>query len=302
MTSDGNAVAIKEYLPSALALRQPGELIPGHFSKPNLAGLSHRPQVLFRGREGARADFPSQRGARAELLPRQRDGVYGDGLRIGPFAAGAHLRASNAKGSKLGEAFIRQIFSGVCGGLREVHANKLLHLDLKPANIYLRTDGTPILLDFGAARQTINADAPKLTPMYTPGFAPQRPVFEGGGRWGHGRIFTASARLDVRLHGRPAAAAGRPAQDRRQDGQPHYARLDGGVFARTWCDMVHSLPRYWIRWPARKACSRCRRCCSMRHRSPPPAPGQPGSTSWAGQWRGAGRANVGSAGPQENRR
>jgi serine/threonine protein kinase len=76
------------------------------------------------------------------------------------------------KGSRLNEAFIRQIFIGVCAGLREVHTNKLLHLDLKPANIYLRTDGTPIVLDFGAARQTFNADVPKLTPMYTPGFAP----------------------------------------------------------------------------------------------------------------------------------
>jgi serine/threonine protein kinase len=83
-----------------------------------------------------------------------------------------HIARLGAKGSRLGEAFIRQIFLGVCGGLREVHANKLLHLDLKPANIYLRTDGSPILLDFGAARQTINADIPKLTPMYTPGFAP----------------------------------------------------------------------------------------------------------------------------------
>jgi len=25
-------------------------------------------------------------------------------------------------------------------GLREVHTHKLLHLDIKPANIYLRTD------------------------------------------------------------------------------------------------------------------------------------------------------------------
>ena len=56
-------------------------------------------------------------------------------------------------------------------GLREVHTNKLLHLDLKPANLYIRNDGIPLLLDFGAARQTLIADAPRLNPMYTPGFA-----------------------------------------------------------------------------------------------------------------------------------
>jgi serine/threonine protein kinase len=56
-------------------------------------------------------------------------------------------------------------------GLREVHSHKLLHLDIKPSNIYLRTDGTPVLLDFGAARQTLMTGQPYLKPMYTPGFA-----------------------------------------------------------------------------------------------------------------------------------
>src|SRR5690606_18712772 len=41
----------------------------------------------------------------------------------------------------------------------------------KPANIYLRLDGTPLLLDFGAARRTLDAEPQKLFPMYTPGFA-----------------------------------------------------------------------------------------------------------------------------------
>jgi len=71
----------------------------------------------------------------------------------------------------LPERHIRRIFAQVMNGLREVHANRLLHLDLKPANIYLKRDGTPMLLDFGAARQTLTQDAPKLFPMYTPGFA-----------------------------------------------------------------------------------------------------------------------------------
>jgi serine/threonine protein kinase len=53
-----------------------------------------------------------------------------------------------------------------------VHTHKLLHLDIKPANVYLRNDGTPLLIDFGAARQVLSAEGMKLPPLYTPGFAP----------------------------------------------------------------------------------------------------------------------------------
>ena len=52
-----------------------------------------------------------------------------------------------------------------------MHSHKLLHLDLKPSNIYMRNDYTPVLIDFGAARQTLANDTPMLKPMYTPGFA-----------------------------------------------------------------------------------------------------------------------------------
>jgi serine/threonine protein kinase len=69
------------------------------------------------------------------------------------------------------ESFIRGVFTRLLNGLREVHTHKLLHLDIKPSNVYLRSDGTPVLLDFGAARQTLATDTPLLKPMYTPGFA-----------------------------------------------------------------------------------------------------------------------------------
>ena len=69
------------------------------------------------------------------------------------------------------EAFIRRTFTHLLNGLREVHANKLLHLDIKPANIYITMEGKPVLLDFGAARQALTKDAPKLRPMYTAGYA-----------------------------------------------------------------------------------------------------------------------------------
>lgn len=166
---EGNAVAIKEYLPSALALRQPGELIPV-VSKPNLPIFRIGLKCFFEeGRALAKIVHPNV--VRVVNFFRANETVYMVMAYESGHTLQDHIARVAARGSRLGEQFVRQVFNGVCGGLREVHANKLLHLDLKPANIYLRTDGSPLLLDFGAARQTINIDAPMLAPMYTPGFA-----------------------------------------------------------------------------------------------------------------------------------
>jgi len=167
---DGNAVAIKEYLPSSLALRQPGELAPV-ISKPNQAVFRIGLKCFFEeGRALALIVHPNV--VRVLNFFRANDTVYMVMAYESGHALQEHIARLQAKQQKPSEAFIRQLFTGVCGGLREVHANMLLHLDLKPANIYLRTDGTPILLDFGAARQTVNTDSPRVAPMYTPGFAP----------------------------------------------------------------------------------------------------------------------------------
>jgi serine/threonine protein kinase len=72
---------------------------------------------------------------------------------------------------QISESFLRNVFAMLSSGLREVHAKKLLHLDIKPSNIYLRANGTPVLLDFGAARQTLGDILPQTRAMHTPGFA-----------------------------------------------------------------------------------------------------------------------------------
>jgi serine/threonine protein kinase len=74
-------------------------------------------------------------------------------------------------GGNLTEKRIRKLFAQVAAGLREVHLNRLLHLDVKPANIYLRRVGAPLLLDFGAARETLLRGAKQFASMYTPGYA-----------------------------------------------------------------------------------------------------------------------------------
>ena len=73
--------------------------------------------------------------------------------------------------SAVTENFIRNVFTKMLNGLREVHSHRLLHLDLKPSNVYMRNNHIPVLIDFGAARQTLACDTPMLKPMYTPGFA-----------------------------------------------------------------------------------------------------------------------------------
>ena len=101
------------------------------------------------------------------------------------FEEGATLQEYIQRRQKpVSENFLRNVFTRVLNGLREVHTHKLLHLDLKPSNIYLRDDGTPMLIDFGAARQTLALDTPMLKPMYTPGFAsPEHYQRESLGPW-----------------------------------------------------------------------------------------------------------------------
>ena len=207
--ADGNAVAIKEYLPSALALRASGELAPT-IPKANLPVFRIGLKCFFEeGRALARIVHPNV--VRVLNFFRANDTVYmvmayESGHSLQEVAARLH-----AKGSRAGEPFIRQVFNGVCAGLRDVHANKLLHLDLKPANIYLRTDGSPMLLDFGAARQTIHTDAPTLAPMYTPGFAAPELYAKGSALGPWTDIYSIGAAMFACMAGAPP----QPADQRR---------------------------------------------------------------------------------------
>jgi hypothetical protein len=69
------------------------------------------------------------------------------------------------------ESTIRSLFDEILRGLRIVHQHKMLHLDLKPANIVITDDNRAVMIDFGAAREVLNKEGNFTRPMYTPGFA-----------------------------------------------------------------------------------------------------------------------------------
>ena len=72
----------------------------------------------------------------------------------------------------LSEAETLEILFPLLAGLEAIHQAGILHRDIKPGNIFLRSDGSPILLDFGSARKAA-ADGPQeLTALVTSGYAP----------------------------------------------------------------------------------------------------------------------------------
>jgi serine/threonine protein kinase len=160
-------VAIKEYLPSQLALRKQGDALPS-ISDENLATFRYGMKCFFEeGRSLAGLSHPNV--VRVLNFFRANETVY----MVMRYERGRTLQEHiQARRGAIKENFIRRTFTLLLNGLREVHSNKLLHLDIKPANIYIRNDGTPVLIDFGAARQTLTGEGLKLNPMYTPGFAP----------------------------------------------------------------------------------------------------------------------------------
>src|SRR6266571_7635799 len=160
-------VAIKEYLPSTLALRANGESYP-RIPEQDLATFRVGMKSFFEeGRALAGLSHPNI--VRVLNFFRANETVY----LVMRYERGRtlHDHIGRRRGA-LKESWIRATFTLLLNGLREVHSNKLLHLDIKPANIYIRNDGTPVLIDFGAARQTLVQQSMSLNPMYTPGFAP----------------------------------------------------------------------------------------------------------------------------------
>lgn len=88
-------------------------------------------------------------------------------------------------GPRLDEPMILRVFIPILNGLHAVHEAKMLHLDIKPENIYLRKDGSPMLIDFGSARRAMTETKQAQRIALTHGYAPieQYPDKGNPGPW-----------------------------------------------------------------------------------------------------------------------
>jgi hypothetical protein len=162
---DKKIVAIKEYLPTSIALRADGAtVLPNN---DDVALFRHGLKCFFdEGLSLAKIDHKNI--VRVINFFRANETVY----MVMQYERGKSLQDYIlGQTEPVSEKFIRRVFGELSNGLREVHTQKLLHLDIKPANIYIRLDGSPVLLDFGSARQALSESQAKIAPSYTPGFA-----------------------------------------------------------------------------------------------------------------------------------
>src|SRR5260370_38150829 len=67
----------------------------------------------------------------------------------------------------------------ILDGLELVHEAGFIHRDIKPDNIHIRADGSPVLLDFGSARHALGHSR-TVTILVAPGYAPFEQYYSSG--------------------------------------------------------------------------------------------------------------------------
>ncbi|HTR88358.1 MAG TPA: protein kinase [Reyranella sp.] len=164
-TQLGRDVAIKEYLPTALAVRTGGITVVPRSTKAAEDFDWGRQRFVDEGR--TLATLQRARGiVQVFDFLEANDTAY----IVMELAPGRTMESRLATGT-LSPADIDRILWPLLDGLEQVHATGFLHRDIKPANILLDDAGNPTLIDFGASRVPKEGATSAMTAIFTPGFA-----------------------------------------------------------------------------------------------------------------------------------
>ncbi len=88
------------------------------------------------------------------------------------FEEGSDLREHLQKPENATEKALKALIRPISKGLAEIHRHGFVHRDIKPANILVRNDGSPVLLDFGSARNSAQAASDVHTALVSAGYSP----------------------------------------------------------------------------------------------------------------------------------
>ena len=162
----GREVAIKEYLPTALAVRQDGATVLPRTTKMADDFGWGRDRFVTEGRTLATLH-------RVPAIVHVFDFLEANGTAyiVMELLSGETLEDRLKRQGTLTSDEVGRILWPLLDGLEQVHAAGFLHRDIKPANILLNAAGDPTLIDFGAAREAMVGRTSAMTAIFTPGYA-----------------------------------------------------------------------------------------------------------------------------------
>ena len=199
-------IALKEYYPAELGVRD------GTMS---IRPKSNNERNLF---ERLRASFVEEARTLAKFRHRSIVRVlsvfeaHGTAYMAMEFEDGRSLKAWMRELGRLpAQAEVDGIFYPLLDALEALHEASFLHRDIAPDNIIIRPDGSPVLLDFGAARRVaVTERSSQMTGLIKLGYSPQEQYTTDGkaqGAWTD--IYALGATLYHVITGAPPPSAPR---------------------------------------------------------------------------------------------
>lgn len=200
--SDQRLVVLKEYLPHRLARRTWGNLVIPNNPESRSLYLIGRMKFLEEAKVLTKFRHPSivevlnffEANATVYLVMTYEYGkILGDYLKD--------------KGTAMSEVFLRKVFPALLEGVKCIHNQGYLHLDIKPHNILIRPGGQPLLLDFGAVQPYPYNGPPKLGNISSSGFSPIEQYYDNDqlGPWSD--IYAVGASMRMCLDVKPPPSA-----------------------------------------------------------------------------------------------
>ena len=143
----GVQVAVREFLPAGLAVRQRGGTVRSQSSTSN------------KSLEESLAEFLDEAKALADVHHDSLIGIHrileanGTAYVVMDYAEGIGLNAMLEQSGKLDPKLLQSILGKVMDAVEALHKAELLHLQFRPDAVVLRSDGSPVVLAHRAVHQ-----------------------------------------------------------------------------------------------------------------------------------------------------
>ena len=166
-TNLDHLVAIKEYIPSDVATRSEDSQV--HPITEDHGKMFRWGMERFIKEARNLVKFKHPNIVRVMSVFQQNNTAY----MVMEFEEGEELRSYLKRPDTNSEHNLKALILPIAQGLAEVHRHGFVHRDIKPANILVRKNGSPVLLDFGSARNASRyTEQQSLTALVSAGYAP----------------------------------------------------------------------------------------------------------------------------------